>query len=89
MDIQKAAYKALQGRTGTIIVLHPENGGILAMVSYPAFDPNIFTEQNPSRKKLEAALLGRKHPMLNRAFRAYPPASTFKVVTIAAGLESG
>ncbi|MEM9923845.1 MAG: penicillin-binding protein 2 [Cyanobacteria bacterium P01_D01_bin.50] len=89
LDIQKSAYRALQGRTGTIIVMHPENGGILAMVSYPAFDPNIFTEQNPSRKKLEAALLGRKHPMLNRAFRAYPPASTFKVVTIAAGLESG
>lgn len=89
LDIQKAAYKALQGRTGTIIVLDPNNGGILAMVSYPTFDPNIFTKQNPSPKELEAVLLGRKHPMLNRAFRAYPPASTFKVVTIAAGLESG
>ena len=89
LDLQKAAHKALEGRTGTIIAMHPENGGILAMVSYPAFDPNIFSKQNPSPKELEAVLLGRKHPMLNRAFRAYPPASTFKVVTIAAGLESG
>lgn len=89
LDLQKSAYKALQGRTGTIIALDPYNGGILAMVSYPAFDPNVFAKQNPKPKELEAILLGRKHPMLNRAFRAYPPASTFKVVTIAAGLESG
>jgi penicillin-binding protein 2 len=89
LDLQKAAYKALQGHTGTIIALHPENGGILAMVSNPAFDPNVFSKQNPSPKELQAILLGKKHPMLNRAFRAYPPASTFKVVTIAAGLESG
>lgn len=89
LDLQKAAYKALQGRTGTIVALDPNNGGILAMVSYPAFDPNIFSKQNPSQKELQAALLGKKHPMLNRAFRGYPPASTFKVVTIAAGLESG
>ncbi|NJM18717.1 MAG: penicillin-binding protein 2 [Richelia sp. RM2_1_2] len=89
IDLQKAAYKALQGQTGTVIAMHPENGGILAMVSNPAFDPNVFSKQKPSPKELEAILLGKNHPMLNRAFRAYPPASTFKVVTIAAGLESG
>lgn len=89
LDIQKSAHNALRRRTGTIIVMDPYNGGILAMVSNPGFDPNIFTKQNPSPKELEAALLGRRHPMLNRALRAYPPASTFKVVTIAAGLESG
>ncbi|MBF2017891.1 MAG: penicillin-binding protein 2 [Rivularia sp. T60_A2020_040] len=89
IDLQKAAYKALQGQTGTVIAMHPENGGILAMVSNPAFDPNVFSKQKPSPKELEAILLGKNHPMLNRAFRAYPPASTFKVVTVAAGLESG
>ncbi|MEO0687566.1 MAG: penicillin-binding protein 2, partial [Cyanobacteria bacterium J06649_11] len=47
LDLQKAAYKALQGKTGTIVALDPNNGGILAMVSYPAFDPNVFSKQNP------------------------------------------
>lgn len=89
LELQKVAQKALGNRDGTIIVMNPNNGGILAMVSHPTFDPNVFSKQRPSPKELENILLGKDHPLLNRALRQYPPASTFKIVTTAAGLESG
>lgn len=89
LDIQLAADKALGGRNGTVIVMDPNNGGILAMVSHPTFNPNIFTKQTGKQKEIASVLLNSEHPLLNRALRAYPPASTFKIVTTAAGLESG
>ena len=89
LDIQKAASKALKGRNGTIVALDPKTGGVLAMVSYPTFDPNVFTKQRVKAKEILSILRGRNNPLLNRALRAYPPASTFKIVTTAAGLESG
>jgi penicillin-binding protein 2 len=89
LELQKVAEKALGDRDGTIIAMNPNNGGILAMVSHPTFDPNVFSKQRPSQKELQKILLGPNHPLLNRALRQYPPASTFKIVTTAAGLESG
>ncbi|BAZ07843.1 penicillin-binding protein 2 [Calothrix sp. NIES-3974] len=89
LDLQRVAEKALGGRNGTVIAMNPHNGGILAMVSHPTFDPNVFSKQNASAKEIQAVLLNKGHPLLNRALRAYPPASTFKIVTTAAGLESG
>ncbi|MBF2060954.1 penicillin-binding protein 2 [Fischerella thermalis] len=88
-DLQMAAAKALGDRNGTIIAMNPHNGAILAMVSHPTFDPNVFSKPKASQKELEEILLGANHPLLNRALRAYPPASTFKIVTTTAGLESG
>ncbi|MBW4611117.1 MAG: penicillin-binding protein 2 [Hassallia sp. WJT32-NPBG1] len=88
VDVQKAAEKALGGRNGTIIALDPNNGAVLAMVSHPTFDPNIFSKQKVTKKDWET-VQGEDYPLLNRALRAYPPASTFKIVTTAAGLESG
>jgi penicillin-binding protein 2 len=89
LDVQKAAEKALQGKNGSIVVMNPNNGAILAMVSHPTFDPNIFSQQKPDRKELRKVLQGEEHPLVNRALSAFPPASTFKIVTTAAGLESG
>ncbi|MEA5572015.1 penicillin-binding protein 2 [Calothrix sp. UHCC 0171] len=89
LELQKVAEKALGDRDGTIIAMNPQNGAILTMVSHPTFDPNVFSKQRPSSKELEKILLGVNHPLLNRALRQYPPASTFKIVTTAAGLESG
>jgi penicillin-binding protein 2 len=89
LDVQKAAEKALQGKNGSIVVMNPNNGAILAMVSHPTFDPNIFSQQKPDRKELGKVLQGEEHPLVNRALSAFPPASTFKIVTTAAGLESG
>jgi penicillin-binding protein 2 len=89
LDVQKAAEKALQGKNGSIVVMNPNNGAILAMVSHPTFDPNIFSQQKPDRKELRKILQGEEHPLINRTLSAFPPASTFKIVTTAAGLESG
>jgi penicillin-binding protein 2 len=89
LNVQKAADKALKGRDGVIVALDPNNGAVLAMVSHPTFDPNVFSKQKLSKKDWQS-IQGDNHPLLNRAISsAYPPASTFKIVTTAAGLESG
>ncbi len=87
-DVQKAAEKALGNRNGAIVALDPKNGAVLAMVSHPTFDPNIFSKQRLSKKDWET-VQGAEHPLVNRALSAFPPASTFKIVTTTAGLESG
>lgn len=87
LNLQKAAEAALGNRIGAIVVLKPESGEVLAMVSRPAFDPNLFTSQiDPSQWQ---QLQSKRFPFVNRALQGYPPASTFKIVTTAAGLESG
>ncbi|XZF64572.1 MAG: penicillin-binding protein 2 [Gloeotrichia echinulata DVL01] len=88
LDVQKAAEKALGDRNGAVVALHPKNGAVLAMVSHPTYDPNIFSKQKLSKKDWET-VQGEDHPLVNRALSVFPPASTFKIVTTAAGLESG
>jgi len=88
LDVQKAAEKALGDRDGAIVALDPKNGAVLAMVSYPTFDPNIFSKQKLTQKDWET-VQGADHPLVNRSLSAFPPASTFKIVTATAGLESG
>ncbi len=84
--IQDIVEKAMKGEVGSAIVMNPENGEILAMVSRPAFNPNIFiTEDVKSIIKLNK---NPKKPFLNRVIQAkYPPGSVFKIVTATAGLE--
>ncbi|MCE2717957.1 MAG: penicillin-binding protein 2 [Dolichospermum sp.] len=88
LETQIAAEKALGNRNGAIVAINPKNGGILAMVSHPSFDPNIFSKQKLSQKDWES-LQGSEHPLVNRAISVFPPASTFKIVTTTAALESG
>ncbi|BAZ65725.1 MAG: penicillin-binding protein 2 [Pelatocladus maniniholoensis HA4357-MV3] len=88
LNVQLAADKALGDRKGAIVALDPNNGAILAMVSHPGFDPNIFSKQKLSQKDWES-LQNQAHPLVNRALSAFPPASTFKIITTTAGLESG
>jgi penicillin-binding protein 2 len=85
--LQKAAEEALGDRRGAIVAMDPRNGEILAMVSRPTYDPNIFTTGITQAQWRQ--LQGTDHPFLNRALQAFPPASTFKIVTTAAALESG
>jgi penicillin-binding protein 2 len=87
LDVQKAAEAALGDRKGAIVALDPNNGAVLAMVSRPTFDPNIFSTRitQDTWKQLQ----GKGNPFVNRAMRGFPPASTFKMVTATAGLESG
>ncbi|MBW4665755.1 MAG: penicillin-binding protein 2 [Chroococcus sp. CMT-3BRIN-NPC107] len=87
LNLQKAAEKALGDRQGAIVALDPRNGAVLAMVSRPAFNPNIFTKRiAPQTWK---SLQKKDHPFVNRALRGFPPASTFKIITTTAAIESG
>lgn len=87
LDLQKTAQLALGERKGAVVALNPKDGSVLAMASYPGFDPNIFSGRITPElwKKVQA----KGYPLINRALRGFPPASTFKVVTATAGMESG
>ena len=87
LDLQRAATEALGDMTGSIIAMDPNNGAILAMVSHPGFDPNIFAK--PLSPEVWQRLTALNHPLLNRNLQTFPPASTFKIITTAAALESG
>ena len=87
LELQKAAEKTLGDRQGAIVALDPRTGEVLAMVSRPTFDPNIFSKRlTPG---VWRSLQKKDHPFVNRALRGFPPASTFKIITTTAGLESG
>jgi penicillin-binding protein 2 len=78
--IQTLAEKALGKRMGAVVVLRPSNGEVLAMVSYPWYDPNLFTRSNMNAE-YQALINDPNKPFLNRAIQSsYPPASTFKIV---------
>jgi penicillin-binding protein 2 len=87
--IQAIADEALRavGR-GAAVVVDPNNGNVLAMASVPSFDPNTFI---PSIKAKDWKELrnDEAHPLINRAVSAFPPGSTFKIVTSLAGLHKG
>ncbi|MFF3916763.1 peptidoglycan D,D-transpeptidase FtsI family protein [Streptomyces sp. NPDC001852] len=92
---QKAAYNGLaqQGGKGAVVALEPSTGKILALASYPSYDPSSFAGYSDNDAKAWNKLQKANNPadpMLNRALReTYPPGSTFKVVTAAAALENG
>ena len=88
LDLQRAAERALDTvAKGAIVAMDPRTGAIRALASRPNFDPNIFSE-GPTTAQWND-LNRPEAPMLNRAFQGFPPASTFKVVTTIAGMESG
>ncbi|HHV7636498.1 TPA: penicillin-binding protein 2 [Legionella anisa] len=87
--LQQAAYEALKDKRGAVVVINSKNGEILAMVSSPSFDPNIFVGGVSAKeyKKLSNTL---QRPLFNRAVRGvYPPASTIKPFVGLAGLDKG
>lgn len=85
--IQQLAQKALGNRMGSAIVMKPATGEILAMVSYPWYNPNDFCTES-SDNAYRSYALDPEHPFLNRAIQSnYAPASTFKIVMSAAALE--
>ncbi|MDJ1171255.1 penicillin-binding protein 2 [Roseofilum sp. BLCC_M154] len=87
LDLQMAAEAALGDNKGAIVAMNPQNGEVLAMASNPKFDPNIFSGRISEDQWKEVQ--GRDHPFVNRALQGFPPASTFKIVTTAAAIESG
>lgn len=87
-SIQVLAEKTLGNRVGAVVVLRPSDGEILAMVSYPFFDPNIFNTDDAAKYYKTLTSDETNRPLVNRAVNAvYPPASTFKIVMSAAMLQ--
>ncbi len=87
-DLQMGAYELLKDKRGAIVGLSPQDGRILAMVSVPSIDPNKFII-GFDEGEWEKISRDPKKPFLNRALQAYPPGSTFKLITALAGLKSG
>lgn len=87
--LQHTAIQALHGNTGAVVAIDPGTGGILALYSAPAYD--LVALHGPDRRTTWRALLADPDkPLLNRAVQsAYPPGSTYKIVTAAAGLTEG
>ncbi|MDH0732899.1 penicillin-binding protein 2 [Pseudomonas sichuanensis] len=87
--LQQAAEKALGDRRGAVVVLDPANGDVLAMVSNPSFDPNLFVK-GISSKQYSALRDSIDRPLFNRVLRGlYAPGSTVKPEVAIAGLDSG
>ena len=85
--IQTLAEKTLGNRVGAVVVLKPATGEILALVSYPYFDPNIFNSDDYAQEFVKLRDSPEK-PLLNRAVAAqYPPGSTFKIIMVSALLQ--
>jgi len=89
IKLQEMAEKAFGDRRGALVAIEPSTGGILALVSTPTFDPNLFVDGIRSD---DWDLLNNSpdRPLLNRALNgAYPPGSTFKPFMALAALETG
>jgi penicillin-binding protein 2 len=94
LDLQKSAEEQLQTsvtKRGVLVAMDPNNGEILALASYPTFDPNLFSQRittKEGRAEYTALLNDPETPLLNRAIQSrYPPGSTWKIPMAVAGLQ--
>jgi penicillin-binding protein 2 len=89
LDVQRAAEEALGDRAGAVVAMDPNSGEVLALVSHPTYDPNLFPRGISPRDWVKLSN-DPSHPLYNRAVQSvYPPGSTFKIVVSLAGLDSG
>lgn len=89
IDVQVLAEKLLQNKVGSVVAIEPSTGGIIAMASTPAYDPNLLTGPE-SRKNFNRLFLDPAKPMLNRGMQGvYPPGSTFKPLGALVALDEG
>jgi penicillin-binding protein 2 len=89
LDLQAVAELAMDGKNGAVVAIDPRNGEILAMVSRPTFDPNLFTGRIHARD-WNAINGNPDKPLMNRAIQAqFAPGSTFKPIVALAALETG
>lgn len=89
LDVQRAAEEGLGSRAGAVVAMDPNSGEVLALVSHPTYDPNLFPRGISPRDWVKLSN-DPSHPLYNRAIQSvYPPGSIFKIVTSLAGLDSG
>ena len=89
LDLQKVAFNALEGRRGAVVAIEPTTGEVLAMVSAPAFDSNLFAV-GMSTSQYGSLQNNPDRPLFDRAVRGtYPPGSTIKPMLSLAALETG
>ena len=89
MDIklQKEAEESFGEKTGALVAMKPDTGEILALISRPSFDPNLFA-RGIKQRQWEDLNQNKKLPFLNRSLQSqYPPGSTFKIITAIAAME--
>jgi len=87
IKVQKAAEKALNNRRGAVVAINPKTGDVIALVSMPGFDPNLFVNGIDTQSYRELAT-SPDRPLFNRAIKGrYPPGSTMKPFIGLAGLE--
>jgi penicillin-binding protein 2 len=95
IDLQKLAENLFTSKneTGALVALNPQDGEILAMVSVPGFDPNVFARNvvsTENRKEVRAIVNDPAHPLFNKAIQSiYPTGSTWKIMMATAALEEG
>jgi penicillin-binding protein 2 len=87
VNLQEVAMRAFGDNNGAVVAINPRNGGVLAFVSQPGYDPNLFVE-GISRRDYAALQEDENRPLYNRALQGqYPPGSTIKPMVGLAGLE--
>jgi penicillin-binding protein 2 len=86
LDLQQTAYEALGNRSGAVVAIDAQTGEVLALVSRPSFDPNVFTRK--ITKSVWKRINAPDHPLYNRALSGFPPGSVWKAITLIAALES-
>ncbi|MBN2097646.1 MAG: penicillin-binding protein 2 [Candidatus Omnitrophica bacterium] len=92
-ELQELVDDLLAEEIGACIVLNPQNGEVLSLVSKPSFDPNLFIAalngKQPESRRVQRLLNSQEAVLLNRAISGmYPPGSIFKIVTACAALEN-
>lgn len=89
VEVQQAAMQAMEGKRGAVVAIDPRNGGVIAMVSTPSFDPNLFVS-GISVENFRALNESLDRPQINRVVQGhYSPGSTVKPMLGLAGLYNG
>lgn len=89
LDLQKTAEEAYQDKNGALIAMDLKTGRLLAMVSKPSFEPDLFA-RNILPEEWKSLVENPHHPLQNKGIQGqYPAGSVFKIITAIAGLESG
>jgi len=90
IDLQVYGEKLMQNKRGCIVAIEPETGEILAMVSSPSYDPNLFVGRSNISKNYSKLLNDPEKPLFPRPLAAeYPPGSIFKLINALIGLQEG